>query len=125
LLHGNKDKLWLEKNGNKVVLDIVVQTPKGVVYCMYFKRIAQDAKVGSAMVEKKMTMNHPHDVFTHHGTEWEIRLMAEARNIELIPGNLKSCKACTIDKPSKKMSRSTRTCNHQKQEDGSSLILQR
>jgi hypothetical protein len=62
---------------------------------MYFKRTAEGEEVGGAMVESKMTMNRAHDVFAHHGTEREIRLMAKARNIELIPGNLKSCEACT------------------------------
>jgi hypothetical protein len=102
LLHGDRDKFWLEKNGNKVVFDIVVQTPKGAVYCMYFKRTAEGAEVGGAMVESKMTMNCAHDVLPHHGTEREIRRMAQARNIKLIPGNLKSCEACTIGKAKQK-----------------------
>jgi hypothetical protein len=82
LLHGHKEKLWREKNGNKVVFDIVVQTPKGAVYCMYFKCTAQNAEISGVMVEKKMTMNRAHDLFVHDGTERVIRLMAKARNIE-------------------------------------------
>jgi hypothetical protein len=38
LLYGDVKKIWLEKEGNKIVFDLMVPTPKGVVYCMYLNR---------------------------------------------------------------------------------------
>jgi hypothetical protein len=34
LLHGNTKGIWLTKGDKKVVFDIKIHTPKGVVFCM-------------------------------------------------------------------------------------------
>jgi len=36
-LAGDKQKIVLRKNGHELAFDIRIPTPKGVIYCMYFK----------------------------------------------------------------------------------------
>jgi hypothetical protein len=77
LLFGDVKKVWLEKDGNKIMFDFVVPTLKGVVYCMYFNRQAELAIVnteGAAApiaVATSMTMNitQAHAKFGHAATK--------------------------------------------------------
>jgi hypothetical protein len=43
LLYGDVKKIWLEKWGNKIMFDLMVPTPKGVVYCMYMNHHSEMA----------------------------------------------------------------------------------
>jgi hypothetical protein len=63
-LHGNAEAIWLTKGNQKVVFDIKIHTPKGVVFCMNLQCKVQ-------FTEKEvvvMTINDAHDRFGHvHG----------------------------------------------------------
>jgi hypothetical protein len=37
-LHGDKEAIWIEKDGVEIRFDIIIPTPKGALYCMYYKR---------------------------------------------------------------------------------------
>ena len=35
---GNANAIWLEKGDYKILFDIKIKTPKGALFCAYFKR---------------------------------------------------------------------------------------
>jgi predicted nucleotidyltransferase len=37
-LHGDKEAIWIEKDGVEIRFDIIIPTPRGALYCMYYKR---------------------------------------------------------------------------------------
>jgi hypothetical protein len=41
LSHGDNKKTWLKKGKETIMFDIVVPTPKGVVFCMHYNRHAE------------------------------------------------------------------------------------
>ena len=43
-LGGNKDSIWISKGGQKIVFDIMIKTPKGAIFCAYFKREPEKSK---------------------------------------------------------------------------------
>jgi len=53
-LHADLKQLWLTKDQNKTVFDIVIPTPKGMLYAMYLKCDVDIAGI-SADVKVKMT----------------------------------------------------------------------
>jgi len=55
-LHADLKQLWLTKDQNKIVFDIVIPTPKGMLYAMYLKHDTDIAGI-SADVKVKMTCN--------------------------------------------------------------------
>ena len=46
-LGGDKEAIWIEKDGQQLRFDIVIPTPKGALYCMYFKRATEMASYAS------------------------------------------------------------------------------
>jgi hypothetical protein len=93
ILHGNTEAIWLTKDNKKVVFDIKIHTPKGVVFCMNLRRKVQLTK--KALVA--ITINDAHDRFGHVGKE-TTKAMAKGLGITLKPGAMIPCEACATGK---------------------------
>ena len=97
LLFGDKEKIWIEKNGHKVVFDIKIPTPKGAVFAMYYKRKQSDEIANSATDNEKLTIQQAHQRLGHIGED-AVRKMAKGLNWTITPGGLGPCEACAIGK---------------------------
>jgi hypothetical protein len=102
-LHGDDKAIWLSKNNNRIIFDIVIPTTKGLLFTMYFRR---NVKVAGAMTdaEKPVTMSitELHGKLSHDGNEDAMRKTAEALGVKLTRGTLKPCEACTAGKAKQK-----------------------
>jgi hypothetical protein len=97
MLHGNAEAIWLTKGDKKVVFDIKIHTPKGMVFCMNLRCKVQ-------LIEKAliaMTINEAHNHFGHMGEE-TTKAMAKALGITLKPGAMVPCEACATGKARQK-----------------------
>ena len=65
-LHGDKNSIWLEKDGHKLIFDIPIKTPNGVIFATYILR-----EIGNAAVENpkpnEISYIHAHRLFGHIG----------------------------------------------------------
>ena len=82
-LEGDKNELKLMKDGRKVVFDIKINTPKGVLFCMNIKHnrneeaanlnADEEAKaktyIDKALDVKKVDINKAHEILGHMGKE--------------------------------------------------------
>jgi len=99
-LGGGKNSIWLEKNGKKIVFDIVIPTPKGAIYCAYLKR--KNVEVASASkANKVISVDLARQIFGH-GDEARTRKTAKALGFELNRGTMKPCVSCTAAKAKQK-----------------------
>ena len=91
-LGGNSEKLWIEKDGTQIVFDIKIKTPKGAIYCMYFKReiavSTLDSKHGKSVSEQL-----GHDIMGHMNTP-KARESLNYLGYEIIKGSMKPCVSC-------------------------------
>lgn len=100
---GNEQALVLKKDGKRLIFDIIVETEKGLLFCMYFKR---EGEVAGAMTDlsgksKKMSVKEAHRKFGH-SDEPSTRSTAAELNYELTRGTMKPCEACTVAKAKQK-----------------------
>ena len=99
-LGGDKNCIWLEKSGKKIVFDIVIPTPKGAIYCAYLKR--KNVEVASASKANKLiSVNLAHQIFGH-GDEASTRKTAKALGFDLKQGTMKPCVSCSVAKAKQK-----------------------
>gem|GEM_PF-6951265 len=99
-LGGDKNCIWLEKSGIKIVFDIVIPTPKGAIYCAYLKR--KNVEVASASKTNKLiSVNLAHQIFGH-GDEASTRKTAKALGFDLKQGTMKPCVSCSVAKAKQK-----------------------
>ena len=66
-LGGNEKSIWLTKGNKMVTFDIMIHTPKGVVYAMYIGR--KESEIGCAGVDKVMIKEKVHDKLGHIGKD--------------------------------------------------------
>jgi hypothetical protein len=97
MLHGNAEAIWLTKDDKKVVFNIKIHKPKGVVFCMNLHPQVQLTE--KALVA--MTINDAHDRFGHVGEETP-KVMAKGLGITLKPGAMVPCEVCTTGKARQK-----------------------
>ena len=85
-MHGDEQKIWLSKNGNNIVFDIVIPTQKGLIFCMYFNH---DTEIAGAATSsgRRLMLNQAHDILGH-GDENRTRSTAKGLGIELKPGTM-------------------------------------
>jgi hypothetical protein len=38
LLNGDSEKIWITKGGHKIVFDIRIETPEGLIFALYHKQ---------------------------------------------------------------------------------------
>jgi hypothetical protein len=53
ILSCNKDSIWIKKGQNKVTFDLMIPTPKGMMYAMYF---AGNTEIAGTIQDKAITM---------------------------------------------------------------------
>jgi hypothetical protein len=106
ILSGTKKALILEKNKKKVVFDIVINTPKGMLFCMRIKR--NISEIGAVKVDtvtkvkkKSESINKLHAKMGHINEE-SCRHTAKYLGIDLVRGSLKPCESCGVAKAKKK-----------------------
>ena len=88
----------MKHNNKEIKLDIIIHTPKGMLFCMRIKRDLSEAGLfQSVMRGKKISINKLHGLFGHGGEERD-RKMAKHLEITLTRGTLKPCAACAAAK---------------------------
>ena len=99
-LGGDKDEMWLTKNGQTIKFDIKVQTPKGAVYCAYIKRDVVLTAV-ARNYGKAISIKAAHGICgqTH---ESNTRKTASALGYKISKGSMQSCEDCAMAKAKQK-----------------------
>ena len=102
-LAGDKTAITLHKDGNKIVFDIVIPMPKGVIFCMYFKRDQEMAAAATGGQEKPrtVTVKQAHQLLGHC-SEDATQKSAKHLGWSVKPGTLGPCTACAAGKAKQK-----------------------
>lgn len=105
-LVGDKKKIELQKDGKKLTFDIVINTPKGALFCAYMKRSdrTETALVtrDSTMVKtQKIPIRVAHTIMGHMG-EAGTRESVKNMGYEVAKGTLQPCEGCAIGKAKQK-----------------------
>ena len=99
-LHSNKKSIWLEKNGHKLIWDIPIKTPNGVLFANYISQ-----EIGNAAVENwkttKTLYNHTHHLFGHIRRPMTKKICTY-RGWKLIGTNNSICESCQVAKAKQK-----------------------
>jgi hypothetical protein len=96
-LRGNQDMIWLEKDGKKIVFDIKILSPKGMLYTMCLKR-----EVGATASDQavKMSFKLAHGKLGHIGND-ATRDVAKKLGWEITDkGSI--CESCAVSKAKQK-----------------------
>jgi hypothetical protein len=107
LMHGDSTHIWLEKGGVTITFDIVIPTPKGTVFAMYFKRdntteLANPSMTGSEEVQGPiMNIKQAHVKYAHTNED-NVQLLAKHLGTTLTRGTLGPCEGCTLAKAKQK-----------------------
>jgi hypothetical protein len=67
-LNGDKDALWIKKDGQEICFNIVIPTPKGALYCMYYKRVGEMV-MSVTDSSSKMNIMKAHNLLGHCGED--------------------------------------------------------
>jgi hypothetical protein len=96
----NKTFIWIEKGRNKVTFDLMIPTPKGMTFAMYF---ACETEIAGATIDKDPTMiiEQAHVCLGHSSAD-VTRKTVNALNWILTKGTLKPCDACASAKAKQK-----------------------
>jgi hypothetical protein len=100
VMGNDKTSIWIEKGPNNVTFDLMIPTPKGMMFAMYF---ARETKIAGATIDNDptMTIEQAH-VRLGHSSEDATRKTAKALNWTLTKGTLKPCDACAAAKAKQK-----------------------
>jgi hypothetical protein len=100
VMGNNKISIWIEKGRNKVTFDLMIPTPKGMMFAMYF---ACETEIAGATIDNDptMTIEQAH-VRLGHSSEGATRKTAKALNWTLTKATLKPCDACAAAKAKQK-----------------------
>jgi hypothetical protein len=97
----NKEQaIWIEKGGKRVVFDLIIPTPKGMLFAMYMQRGSEIAGAGTD-VAVKLNVQQAHERLGHCGEDLT-RKTAKLMGWELSPGGLEPCQACAAGKAKQK-----------------------
>jgi hypothetical protein len=100
LMSGNSESIVVSKDGMQMKFDIKINTARGAIFAVYFKRIAVDVGLGSIAVHK-WNLDVLHRRFGHSSDD-ATRATAKALGYEVARGSMKPCMACTISKAKQK-----------------------
>jgi hypothetical protein len=101
-LHGDKEAIWIEKDGVEIRFDIIIPTPRGALHCMYYKRQAEVAmraeEIAMSAVDQdvKMSVMKVQDLQGHYSDD-KARLEAKS-TIGVVLGPRLPCEACAKTK---------------------------
>jgi hypothetical protein len=107
LLHGNAKAIWLTKGDNTIIFDIIIPTPEGMVFAVYFNRHEEIANINvtatgpAEAAPVTMNIDQAHAKFGHTNKE-DTRKTAKELDIVLTRGTLRPCEACMIAKVKQK-----------------------
>jgi hypothetical protein len=61
---GNKDSIWIEKGPSKVTFNLMIPTPEGMIFAIYF---AGDTEIAGVFQDKAimMTIQQAHECLGH------------------------------------------------------------
>jgi hypothetical protein len=93
VMGNNTTSIWIEKGRNKVTFNLVIPTPKGIMFAMYFAKIA-GATIDKAPTKVPTMMIDQAHVRLGHMSEDATRKTVKALNLILTKGTLKACDAC-------------------------------
>jgi hypothetical protein len=101
ILGGDDKGIWLTKEGKKLLFNIAIPTPKGMLFVMYIKREI-GSEMGQAVVDDKTSIpiQLAHDHLGHPGEDMT-RKMAKELGWTLSRGSLKPM-AAGQERPSKR-----------------------
>jgi hypothetical protein len=92
----------LSKNGNKIIFDICIPTPEGLIFAMHFQRQSSaEICAVSPQQPKKVSIQALHDQLGHMN-EAMCRKVAKALDWEVTKGSLAVCLSCSIAKAKQK-----------------------
>jgi Reverse transcriptase (RNA-dependent DNA polymerase) len=111
-LHGDDEAIWLTKGEHKIVFDIRIETPEGLVFAVNMQRVEAENTpnkageinaVGRAKNDSpiKMSIQKAHDLLGHIG-ETMCRKVAKTLGWEISRGSLDVCVPCTVAKAKQK-----------------------
>ena len=99
VLGGNKDAMWLSKDGATIQFDILVSTPKANLYCAYLKHQLEVSSVGKG--SECLTVNQAHGHLGHMNED-RTHQVAKVLGWTLKPGPFQVCQACVESKAKQK-----------------------
>ena len=67
-LGGDEEVIWIEKDGQQLRFDTVIPTPKGALYCMYYKKATKMAMTATER-GTKLNIMKAHDLLGHCSEE--------------------------------------------------------
>ena len=98
---GNAAGIVIEKNGNRIAFDIVVETTRGAIFaCRFIRSVGEVAAVGTG-AGKKMNVTKAHSLLGHV-SEASTRQTAKGLGLEISRGSLKPCVHCARAKAKQK-----------------------
>jgi hypothetical protein len=97
IMGGSKSSIWIEKGCNKVTFVLMIPTPKGMMFALYFAHNTEIA--GATNIDKapSVTIQQAHERLGHP-REDTTREMANALNWNITRGTMKPCEACAAAK---------------------------
>jgi hypothetical protein len=122
-LHGDSKRIWLRKGNNKIIFDICIPTPEGLILAMHF-HLQTSTEVSAASPEqpKKISIQALHDQLGHMN-ETMCRKVAKALDWEVKKGSLAVCLSCLIAKAKQKNINIDRKGNETKPDGLNRLFL--
>jgi hypothetical protein len=66
LLNRDREKIWITKEEHKIVFDIQIETPEGLIFALYHKQKEVEVNVaGPEQVTKKLSIKKAHELLGH------------------------------------------------------------
>ena len=103
-LKGDKEALVLEQGEQRIVFDICIPTPKGMLFAMYVKRTNSETEIGNAgrdgPVGTKLSYTQAHERLGHMSSA---HTKATAKELGWkVTGIVKPCESCAVAKAKQK-----------------------
>ena len=99
-LHGDKNSIWLQKDGHKLIFDIPIKTPNGVIFATYISR-----ELGNAAIANQkpfaITYEQAHRLFGHIGKPMT-KMICKYRGWTLTGNDEAICESCQVSKAKQK-----------------------
>ena len=101
LLSGDKEAMVLSNGTNKIMFDIKVHSPKGLIYAMYLKRDAELNNVAADDKKLNLTIKQAHEKLGHCSEDLT-RQMAKSLGWQIVKGTMMPCESCAAGKAKQK-----------------------
>jgi hypothetical protein len=102
LLNSNSEKIWITKGEHKIVFDIRIETPEGLIFTLYHKQKGDKVNAaGPEQAVKKLAIKKAHELLEHMNKDM-CRATCKALCWELNQGTLGVCAACMVAKAKQK-----------------------